>query len=156
MTFKPPLPLVIRPGRIEDHGTIVQYNLALAWETEQKQLDQHVVAAGVLQVLLGLAEAEYWVAEVDGNVVGQMMLTREWSDWRRGWIYWIQSVYVAEGWRQQGVFSTLFHTVEDTLIKRADTVGCRLYVEQHNMRAQAIYRHLGFQQSGYIVMERIL
>ena len=99
---------VYRRANISDVGRITEFNCRLALETEGKQLDPATVTRGVSRGLLLAPEVLYFVAEKDGIVVGQVMLTREWSDWRDGWMLWIQSVYVGAEWRGLGVFGKLF------------------------------------------------
>src|ERR1700684_4152850 len=94
----------IRRAKPNDHATVVEYNRRMAWETEQKRLDEHVLSQGVAAVLAEPAKGFYLVAERDGEVLGQLMITYEWSDWRNGFFWWIQSVYVREDARRLGVF----------------------------------------------------
>jgi GNAT superfamily N-acetyltransferase len=146
-------PILIRRAALEDRDVIAELNTRLAWETERLRLDPDRIRDGVTAVLDGRGEAFYFVAEVDGAVVGQLMLTREWSDWRNGWFYWIQSVYVRETARQRGIFRRLFHAAQDWVRGQDDGVGLRLYVEEHNATALDTYRQLGLEQTGYRVME---
>lgn len=146
----------IRPAMRKDASTIADFNGRLAMESEGRALDPATIAAGVQVVLDGGGEAEYLVAEVDGQVIGQMMLTREWSDWRNGWFYWIQSVYVASDFRRQGVFSELYQAAVARVESRDDSVGLRLYVESHNQKAQDAYAKLGMLATGYEVLEHPL
>lgn len=149
----PESPVLIRRATADDRDVIVELNTRLAWETERLRLDEVRIRDGVAAVLDGRGEAFYFVAEVDGAVVGQLMLTREWSDWRNGWFYWIQSVYVRETVRQRGVFRRLFHAAEDWVRSQSDAVGVRLYVEEHNASAMETYSRLGLERTGYLVME---
>ncbi len=144
-----------------DASILAEYNCRLAWETEQKILPRDTVQNGVLRGLAKADEVQYWVAESSCHdssgtpiVVGQLMLTREWSDWRDGWIIWLQSVYVHPDFRRQGVFSQLFEHVAEQLHQQTDIVAIRLYVEQENERARLTYQKLGFISPGYLVMER--
>uniref|UniRef100_A0A7C2K0B9 GNAT family N-acetyltransferase n=1 Tax=Schlesneria paludicola TaxID=360056 RepID=A0A7C2K0B9_9PLAN len=146
-------PVLIRQATAADRDAIAELNTRLAWETEQLRLDPARIGAGVAAVLDGRAEAFYFVAEEGGAVVGQLMLTREWSDWRNGWFYWIQSVYVRETHRQRGVFRRLFHAATDWVRSQDDAVGVRLYVEEHNTPAMETYARLGLERTGYRVME---
>ena len=101
------------------------------------------------------SKGRYWVAEADGMIVGQIMVTYEWSDWRNGMIWWIQSVYVHGDYRRSGVFSALYRHVE-TLAKQDPRVcGIRLYVERGNRRAQRTYASLGMVMTDYQVMQTI-
>jgi GNAT superfamily N-acetyltransferase len=144
----------IRRAVPADADTIVDFNDRLAWESEGKRLDRERLAPGVARVLSDPSLGAYFVAVDDGRIIGQVMTTFEWSDWRNGMIWWIQSVYVEPDHRRQGVFQRLFAHL-DTLA-RADThvVGLRLYVESQNLSAQATYRKMGLRDAGYFVMER--
>lgn len=148
-----PVELTVRPPTLADGAIIADFNCRLARESEGRELTPEVIAAGVLAVLEARAESEYFLAECDGRVIGQMMLTREWSDWRNGWFYWIQSVYVAADYRRQGVFTYLYREVVSRVEARADTVGLRLYVESHNREASKTYEKLGLLPTGYEVLE---
>jgi ribosomal protein S18 acetylase RimI-like enzyme len=145
--------LSIRAARSDDATFLSEGNIAMALESEHKQLDPATVARGVEAVLGDPARGRYFVAERGGVPVGQLMVTYEWSDWRNGNFWWIQSVYVLPEARRLGVFRSLFGHLEG-LAKRDPTVcGIRLYVERENARAQATYRHCGLEDAGYVVME---
>ena len=148
------MPLTIRPGDMRDLDVIVDFNQRLAWETERFRLDSNRIRAGVTTVLEGRAEAHYLVAELNGEVVGQMMFTREWSDWRNGWFYWIQSVYVIAEARRQGVFRALYSAAVRMVEEQPNAVGLRLYVEEHNHPAQQTYLRLGMETAGYLVLQQ--
>lgn len=145
--------IVIRAACFADWPVIADYNCRLAWESEAKRLDPAKIEPGVQAVLNDPTKGRYFVAEVDGRVIGQMMHTWEWSDWRNGQIWWLQSVYVAPEFRQQGVFRRLFeHLI--ALAAEERVLGVRLYVEDHNDRAHRTYQQLGLTNAGYRVMER--
>lgn len=151
-----PAPPVVRDARPADRDTIVAFNGGLARETESKRLDPETLARGVEAALSDPDRLRYWVAESpDGRVLGQAAITREWSDWRNGWLWWFQSVYVDADHRGRGVFAALFRHIRDEAKSRADVIGLRLYVEQDNAAAQAIYRALGMTPGGYHVYEDI-
>lgn len=137
----------IRPARPEDLDTLVEFNAAMALETEQLSLDRIRLREGIAQLLADAAKGQYRVAEREGTVVGALMLTREWSDWRCGDWWWIQSVYVRPEARRDGVFRALYESVEGEARARADVCGLRLYVERDNARAQATYAALGMEQT---------
>lgn len=143
----------IRVADIHDVDVLTEYNCRLASETESKTLDADVVRRGVERGLTVGEEVSYLVAEIENRVVGQLMLTREWSDWRDGWMYWLQSVYVAAEYRGQGIFRGLLNHAISGLQQRGDVVGLRLYVEAENRAAQATYQQLGFVNPGYRVLE---
>jgi ribosomal protein S18 acetylase RimI-like enzyme len=145
--------LVIRPAIASDADFLARGNTAMALETEHKRLDPAVVSAGVRAALADPGKGRYFVAERDGQRVGQLMFTYEWSDWRNGTFLWIQSVYVLPEARRSGVFRTLFRHVERLAADDTAVCGIRLYVERENTRAQATYRHCGLHDAGYAVME---
>ena len=145
--------LTIRRATAADEGVLVEFNAALAWETEHKRLRPEVLTTGVRAVFADPAKGFYTVAEEGGAVVGQMMVTFEWSDWRNGWFWWVQSVYVREDARRGGVFRALYKEIERQAAADPAVIGIRLYVESDNTRAQATYRSLGMASTTYGVME---
>ena len=145
----------LREGIPGDAEIIAAYNSAMAEETEGKSLDPDVIGPGVQSLLEDSSKGRYWVAEAGGRVVGQLMVTYEWSDWRNGTIWWIQSVYVHPDWRRKGVFSALYRHVESLANDTPQVIGLRLYVEENNRRAQQTYVSLGMVKPNYIVMEAL-
>jgi GNAT superfamily N-acetyltransferase len=147
--------IAVRDARPDDHAAIVAYNAALAFETEHKTLDPDVLDRGVSRALADPDRLRYWVAEdfSTGRIVGQAAVTREWSDWRDGWIWWLQSVFVEEPYRGLGVFRALLGTIRSEARATPDVIGLRLYVEAANHRAQKTYRALGLSPGGYEVYE---
>jgi len=145
----------VRDARPGDLDYIVAANTALALESEDIALDPALLRPGVAGLLANPALGRYFIAEAGGAPVGQMMLTYEWSDWRNGVFWWIQSVYVEASHRRQGVFSSLFRHVAGHAERDPGVCGLRLYVDRDNGRARAIYAHLGLHHSNYEVMERV-
>jgi ribosomal protein S18 acetylase RimI-like enzyme len=146
--------LTIRRAEPADRETLVSFNAALAWESESKRLNEDVLREGVQAVFGDPAKGFYVVAERDGLIVGQTAVTFEWSDWRNGWYWWIQSVYVREDARRHGVFSAIYKHLEAAALADPAVIGIRLYVEKENARAQATYRNLGLVEEGYLLMGR--
>jgi ribosomal protein S18 acetylase RimI-like enzyme len=143
----------VRHATPADLDFIVDCNTRLAEETEKRSLDHSLLVPGVRALLDDPGKGRYFIGEDTGRPVGQLMYTTEWSDWRNGDFWWIQSVYVHRRARRQGIFSLLFRHLE-TLARAAPTVcGIRLYVEDHNEAARRTYRRLGLEDSGYSVME---
>jgi ribosomal protein S18 acetylase RimI-like enzyme len=143
----------IRHAEPADLDFIVDANLAMAHETEGIVLDRDRAAAGVRAALADPQKACYRIATRAGRAVGQLMLTHEWSDWRNGDFWWIQSVYVVPGQRRTGVFRALYeHTVAEAR-RRPDVCGVRLYVAAENGAAQTTYGALGMRRAGYHVYE---
>jgi GNAT superfamily N-acetyltransferase len=148
------MPLTVRRAAPADAPVIADFNARLAFETEGKTLDAAVLARGVRAVFEDAAKGFYTVAaRPDGTVVGQMMVTFEWSDWRNGWFWWVQSVYVREDARREGVFKALFNHTRAAAEADATVIGLRLYFERHNQRARATYRALGMNDADYGMME---
>jgi GNAT superfamily N-acetyltransferase len=145
----------IRDARPEDLDAIVEFNQALAHETESKRLDTDVLRQGVVAALADPERLRYWIADDAGRAIGQVAVTREWSDWRCGWIWWLQSVYVAESGRGRGVFRSLYAAVHTAARSSADVIGIRLYVEHQNEPARATYLALGMKPAGYDVFEEL-
>jgi GNAT superfamily N-acetyltransferase len=148
--------VTIRRGRPHDANVLAEFNALMARETEGKKLDTAVVARGVARVFDDPAKGFYLVAEAGGEVVGQLMVTYEWSDWRDGWFWWVQSVYVRRDHRRRGVFRSLFDEVVRLARAAGDVVGLRLYVERDNARAGATYERLGMTDAGYLVREMMI
>ena len=145
----------VRDAVRQDAPILVQFNLRMARETEDRQLDERVLTSGVNAVLDDPKRGFYLVAEVDGKVVASLMVTTEWSDWRDGDYWWIQSVYVEPEFRRRGVFRTMYQTARQRAGSTPRVCGCRLYVERDNAAAQATYGRLGIVETKYKVFEEI-
>mmetsp|Transcript_26951 Transcript_26951/g.58891 ORF Transcript_26951/g.58891 Transcript_26951/m.58891 type:complete len:176 (-) Transcript_26951:340-867(-) len=143
--------ITLRTARPDDLQTLVKFNQAMAKETENLELPDIVITEGVKAVLEGRPAATYFVAEDCGSVVGQTMITREWSDWRAKDLWWIQSVYVDPAYRKQGVFKQLYQYVRQRA-QAAGAAGLRLYADTSNASAHAAYERLGMT-SHYKVYE---
>ncbi len=145
--------LSIRRAVAGDEAVLAEFTAALAWESEHKRLDGGVLLAGVRAVLADPNMGFYTVAERDGQVVGQVMVTFEWSDWRNGWFWWVQSVYVRPEDRRGGVFRELFRAIQREAEADPSVIGLRLYVERDNTRAKETYRSLGMSDTPYELLE---
>ena len=148
--------ITIRDAVPDDAGIIAGFNSDMAEETEGKTLDPDRVGPGVAALLADASKGRYWVAVSKDRVVGQLMVTYEWSDWRNGNIWWIQSVYVHRDYRRHGVFRALYRHVESLASATPEVIGLRLYVESGNARAQQTYEALGMVKPNYLVMEAML
>ena len=146
---------VIRAARVDDLETIADFNARLAEETEDVLLDRETVVQGVRALLSDRTRGSYYVACADGRIIGQIMHTREWSDWRNGDIWWIQSVYVHPDHRRLGVFRSLYRHLKTLADSDPGVVGLRLYVERENQVAQATYAGLGMTPAPYLVMQHL-
>ena len=144
---------VVRAATLDDVTTITDFNLRLAAETEGVSLDRELVTRGVTTLIGERSRGNYWVACGGGTLVGQLMHTREWSDWRNGDIWWIQSVYVREDHRRRGVFTQLHSHLRALAASDPGVVGLRLYVELDNLAARTTYERLGLHTARYQVME---
>lgn len=147
------MPVTVRNATPADAPLIVEFNRLLAEESEGKQLDLTILRPGVERALADRAKCRYFVAEDAGQPLGQMMITYEWSDWRNGWIWWLQSVYVLPEYRGRGILRRLVGHVIDLGRSDPQVVGLRLYVEEHNLAAHAVYDRLGLAPAGYHVRE---
>ncbi|MDN7024275.1 GNAT family N-acetyltransferase [Methanoculleus sp. FWC-SCC1] len=145
--------LILRRAVAEDAGTIAENNRATARETEGRDLDPATARAGVDAVLADPCRGFYLVAAEEGRILGQCMVTYEWSDWRCGFFWWIQSVYVQEGARRRGVFRRIYRQVEREARARPDVAGLRLYVDAENVTAQEAYRAAGMEEARYVMFE---
>jgi GNAT superfamily N-acetyltransferase len=151
-----PAPLV-RGALPSDAAAIVEFNRRLALETESKVLDDKTLLSGVKRALADPDRLRYWVAQSSDpiSIVGQAAITREWSDWRDAWVWWLQSVYVAAPWRGRGVFRALYGQIRAAARAEPDVIGLRLYVEQANHQAHRTYEALGMRPVGYSVYEEL-
>jgi ribosomal protein S18 acetylase RimI-like enzyme len=136
-----------------DLASLVKFNQLMAWETEQKTLDESVLCKGVTALVADHNKGFYLVAEQDNNVVGSLMVTTEWSDWRNGVFWWVQSVYISPDFRRQGVYAQLYAEVKILAEQQQNVCGFRLYVEKENLIAQKTYESLGMEQSHYLMYE---
>ena len=143
----------IRKAIIEDLETIVKFNYNLAKQTEDKELNLEILTKGVRAILSDNSKGQYYVYEIDGRVVGQIMYTYEWSDWRTGTFLWVQSVYIDGEYRRKGIFKELYNYVKQICDNDEDIAGIRLYVEKENLNAKATYKSLGMEECNYYMYE---
>jgi ribosomal protein S18 acetylase RimI-like enzyme len=148
------MPIIIREADVEDAARIVLFNQAMARETEGRELDRKVLTKGVERLLKDPARGRYFVAVKGDEIVGQVMITTEWSDWRNGLVWWLQSVYVSKLHRREGVYRMLHEHVRETA-RVEKVLGIRLYVERDNLPAQETYRALGMGTSQYLMYEEM-
>jgi len=147
------MPVSIRQARLEDGPLVAKFNALLALETEDRTLDNLILLKGVESVLTDPARGTYFVADLDGAIVGQLLVTYEWSDWRNGMFWWLQSVYVREEFRGKGIFKALYRHVEILARQSKNVCGLRLYVERHNRKAIKTYQKLGMHRTDYDLYE---
>ncbi len=150
--------ILVRPAGYADVDALTEFSAALAQETEGRRLHRQRLREGSLAVLDSPERGFYMVAELHTRdlprIVGQLMVTFEWSDWRNGLFWWVQSVYVDPAWRRQGVYRTMYGTLLARAKADPQVCGIRLYVEQHNQIAQTVYQRVGLAPSGYSVFEQ--
>ena len=146
--------VTVRPAALADLEALVRFSAAMARETEARILDEDRLRQGTRAVLTSHERGFYLVAEQGSIVVGQLLITYEWSDWRNGVFWWIQSVYVEPSVRRRGVYRALHEYVLQEARRRGDVCGVRLYVEQDNAGAQATYARLDMNPTGYRIYER--
>lgn len=150
--------IIVRPAGYADVDSLVSFSAAMAQETEGRRLDQARLRDGTFALLAAPERGYFMVAEVPDRgrhrLVGQLMVTFEWSDWRNGVFWWIQSVYVDPAWRRQGVYRVLHDSIVAKAKADPNVCGIRLYVEQDNHAAQTVYRRVGLAPSGYAVYQQ--
>jgi GNAT superfamily N-acetyltransferase len=144
--------ILIRKAKPSDAQAIIDYQLKMAWETENMKLVPEIVTKGVDAVFRDQSRGQYYVAESDGKVVASLLITYEWSDWRNCSVWWFQSVYVVLEFRRQGVFRKMYSHIRE-LAEEQDIAGLRLYVETKNSRAQKTYEALGMSSEHYAFYE---
>ena len=145
--------IIVRKARKSDSASIIEFQRLMAWETEKLQLDTSVLKDGVQAVFADENKGQYFVAEENGEVVGSMLTTYEWSDWRNGVILWLQSVYVLKKARGKGIFSAMYKHIMDHVAERPGFKGIRLYVEKSNSHARKVYQSMGMIDHHYDMFE---
>src|SRR5262245_41940670 len=133
----------VRRATTADVDVVCDFNRRLAEESEGKILDSAILRAGVRAALSDPGKGWYFLGEAEGRVLGQMGVTFEWSDWRNGWFWWIQSVYVAVEARRRGVFKEIFNHILEAARDEREVIGLRLYVDHDNQAAQTTYQNMG-------------
>lgn len=143
----------IRVAEQSDLASLVNFNQLMASETEDKTLDEQILGKGVANLISDKNKGFYLVAEINQQVVGSLMVTTEWSDWRNAIFWWIQSVYIVPSHRRKGVYAKLYTQVKALAEQQDNVCGFRLYVEKDNLVAQKTYQALGMQESHYLMFE---
>ena len=146
----------IRIANFADAQSLVEFNQAMALETEGKRLDATVLQSGVEAVFANKDKGFYVVAEENEKIIGGLMITFEWSDWRGHWFWWIQSVYILPEARGKKIYRQLYDFVKEKARRQGDVCGFRLYVERENVNAQKVYEKLNMQSSHYLMYEEII
>lgn len=144
--------ITIRKANQIDAEAIIDFQLKMAWETEELALSKETVTKGVSAVFENQSHGQYYIADDDGTVVASLLITYEWSDWRNCNVWWFQSVYVIPEYRRQGIFRKMYDHIK-YLAEEQDIAGLRLYVETKNTRAQMTYKALGMSSEHYSFYE---
>lgn len=145
--------LTIREASLGDAKSIIDFQIKMAWETEKINLDRAILEKGVISVFNDPNKGTYFVAEADGDVVASLLITFEWSDWRNGTVWWIQSVYVVEAFRGKGIFAKMYQFLVEKVKKIPSLAGLRLYVDATNETAKKVYGRLGMNGDHYQLYE---
>lgn len=145
--------MIVRKASLADHPHIVEFQLAMAKETEGIELDEAIVQKGVEAVIKDENKGNYYVAERNNEVLASLLTTFEWSDWRNGTILWIQSVYVKADFRRKGVYRKMYAHIKDLVLNDENLNGIRLYADKSNHAAQLTYEKLGMSQDHYVTFE---
>ena len=145
--------IIVREGKPQDISIIANFQLAMAWETEKLELDPEVVPKGVEAVFADSSKGVYYVADLDGEIVGSLLTTFEWSDWRNGTVLWIQSVYVKPGHRRKGIYSQMYSYLREKVMNDSLLRGIRLYADVSNQKAHKVYEALGMNAEHYKTYE---
>ncbi len=148
--------ITIRIAKPEDAPALIEFNQAMALETEGKYLDSQILTGGVESVFHDERKGFYVVAESENKIIGGLMITYEWSDWRDSWFWWIQSVYILPEGRGRKIYSRLYDFVKEKARETGEVCGFRLYVEKENEHAQKVYEKVGMKKSYYLMYEEML
>lgn len=147
--------VIVRKANAADADSLVEFNIAMAMETEQKSLEREMIEPGVKAIFDHPEYGFYLVAESEDLIVGSLMITKEWSDWRNGLFWWIQSVYVIPEFRRKGIYRAMYQKVKTMADRTGDICGFRLYVEKQNLAAQKTYASLGMEETHYKMFEEM-
>ncbi|HKJ53782.1 MAG TPA: GNAT family N-acetyltransferase [Gammaproteobacteria bacterium] len=147
--------MIIRRATSQDASELTEFNINMARETEDLELKPEVIGAGVRAMIENPQMGFYLVVELDNNIQASLMVTTEWSDWRNGLFWWIQSVYVRPQYRRQGLYRELYARVKELAEQEPSVCGFRLYVERDNGDAQHTYRSLGMTETDYRIFEEL-
>ena len=148
--------MIIRRATAQDADELAKFNISMARESEGVDLKPEVIGAGVRAMIDNPQMGFYLVVELDNGIQASLMVTTEWSDWRNGCFWWIQSVYVRPAYRRQGLYRELYARVKEFAEQEPAVCGYRLYVEQENHTAQSTYQALGMHETAYRIYEELI
>ncbi len=147
-------PVSVRPAAQNEADFLVRCNQSMAMETEGKKLNAERIQNGVQSLLEDSQRGIYFIAEYEGEPAGTLMITKEWSDWRNAFFYWIQSVYVMPDYRSKKIYAAMHRYIEKLAKESGECCGIRLYVEKNNDHARSVYQHMGMGLCDYDLMEQ--
>ena len=147
--------MIIRKVVEDDAEVLAKHNVSMAKESENIDIEYDITHSGIQAVIMDSTKGFYLVAEENGDIVGQLMITFEWSDWRNENIWWIQSVYIEPSWRRKGVFGDLLEEIYRLGMAKGVHIF-RLYVHRSNVDAIEVYRHLKMVDNTYQIFERCI
>jgi ribosomal protein S18 acetylase RimI-like enzyme len=147
--------MIIRRALSQDIAELAEFNINMAQETEAMELIPEVITLGVKGMIENPQRGYYLVVELDNGIQASLMVTTEWSDWRNGMFWWIQSVYVRPAYRRQGLYRELYARVKELAEQEPSVCGFRLYVERDNTNAQKTYESLGMVETEYKLFEEL-
>lgn len=145
--------ILFRDATRADVPAIIEFQIAMARETEELDLDRDILTKGVTALFDDPSLGRYYVAGAEGRAVASLMITYEWSDWRNGMVWWIQSVYVVPEYRKRGIYAGLYAHIKTIVEPDPSIRGIRLYVDNRNVSAQQVYARLGMEGEHYRVFE---
>ncbi len=145
--------IIIKQASLADEEKIIAFQLAMADETEGLKLNPVILKTGINAVLTDVTKGIYYVAEINNNIAGSMLVTYEWSDWRNGLVLWFQSVYVIPEYRGKGIFKKMYNFLKEKVLTDDKLKGLRLYVDKRNINAQKVYTSLGMSYEHYTMFE---
>lgn len=147
--------ITVKKADLSHLDVLCEFQQAMALESEGMALDNATLRAGINALLTDRNKGQYYIAEQEGRVVGCLMITLEWSDWRNGWVWWIQSVFVAQDMRRKGVYTAMYEHIKKLCIEQG-VKGIRLYADRNNTPAHKTYEKAGMSSEHYITFEQML
>lgn len=136
-----------------DWEALVDLQIKLAWETEKLELNKEILSSGMKNLLADTHKGKYYKLLDNQAIIGCMLNTYEWSDWRDGWVIWIQSLYILSEYRGQGLYRLMYEYIQETVAQSSDYKGIRLYVDKTNLKAIEVYKSLGMNNQHYELFE---
>ncbi len=145
--------MIIRKADTPDIPALAACQVAMAKESEGMVLDLATVTCGIGAIVDDPGKGTYYLAFDIDKLAGMLLITREWSDWRNKWVFWIQSVYTLPAYRRKGIYTALYRYIQEMVLRSPDVCGIRLYADKNNVRAITTYRLLGMSDEHYATFE---